>query len=106
MAKNKLDPHVEYLDECLSLLRQKIGENREYLDTVRWQDLQDENREREFKFQAELMTKYVSWLNEYARLSGIVEAFQEMTGAEDKEVRKGSFKSSYAEMIKEGKFDE
>lgn len=26
--KNQLKPHIDYLDDCLVLLRQKIGESR------------------------------------------------------------------------------
>lgn len=108
MAKSKeLNPHVDYLDECLGLLIEKIGETKRYLADVRWQDLTEiDQREREFKFQATLMDKYVAWINEYARLSGIVEAFQELNGTDEKQVRKGSHRSEYAQMIKNGDFDE
>lgn len=104
MSKNKeLKPHVDYLDDCLLILRQKIGEAKEYMDDVRWQDLTEvDQREKEFKFQATMVNNYVSWLNEYAKLTGLTEALSELNKTEEKEVRKGSFKSSYAEMVKNG----
>lgn len=105
--KKELKPHLDYLEDCLQLLRQKIGESKEYMHDIRWQDVAEvEGREKEFKFQATLMNNYVSWLNEYARLSGIMDAFKEMEGIDDKEVRKGSSRSAYAEMIKQGEFDD
>ena len=108
MAKQKqLKPHIDYLDDCLALLRQKIGESKEYLDDVRWQDLDSaDDRDKEFKFQANLLDKYVAWLSEYARLSGIIEKLNELEGTDEKEIRKGSFRSPFAEMNKNGEFDD
>lgn len=108
MAKQKqLKPHVDYLDECLSLLRQKVGESKEYLNDVRWQDLVSaEDRDKEFKFQANLLDKYVAWLSEYARLSGIIEKLNELEGTDEKETRKGSYRSAFAEMNKNGEFED
>lgn len=103
MATKQLKPHVDYIDETLDLLRQKIGEMREYLDDVRWQDLTEaDDREKEFKFQATLLNQYVSWLTEYTRISGMVEALNEINMTDEKEVRKGSSRSAFAEMIKNG----
>lgn len=108
MAKaTKLTPHIDYLDECLFLLREKIGESKQYLSDIRWQDLSEtEDREREFKFQATLLDKYTSWLGEYARLSGMTDKLKELEQTDDKDVRKGSYKSAFAEMSKNGDFDE
>lgn len=107
MAKKELKPHLDFLDETIKLLKQKTTEAKQYLDDVRWQDMDaTEDREREFKFQATLINSYVNWLNEYAKLSGIIEAFKDLEGkAEEKEVRKGSSRSAFAEMIKSGEFE-
>lgn len=107
MAKTtKLTPHIDYLDECLDLLRIKIGESREYLSDVRWQDLTEvDDREKEFKFQASMVDKYTAWLSEYARLSGLTDKLKELEQTDDKDIRKGSYKSAFAEMSKNGEFD-
>ena len=100
-------PHIDYLEDCLQLLKDKTSEAKEYLQQVRWQELDEtDNREKEFKFQATLVDKYVAWLNEYAKLSGVTAAFNDMNKVEEKEVRKGSSRSAFAEMVKEGEFDE
>lgn len=105
-AGKQLKPHIDYLDDTLTLLKEKTDEAKGYLRDIRWQDLDAaEDREREFKFQATLLNSYVSWLNEYAKLSGVIQAFQDLNGTEEKEVRKGSSRSAFAEMIKEGKID-
>lgn len=106
-TKKTITPHLDYLEDCLTLLKTKTTEAREYLNDVRWQDMGEaENREKEFKFQATLVDKYVVWLNEYAKLSGIIEAFNDMKQVEEKEVRKGSSRSAFAEMVKEGEFND
>lgn len=106
MSKKTLTPHIDYLDECLILLKQKTVEAKSYLQDVRWQDMgETENREKEFKFQATLVDKYVAWLNEYAKLSGVIAAFNDLNQTEDKDIRKGSSKSAFAEMVKDGEFD-
>ena len=107
VSKKTLTPHIDYLDDCLELLKDKTSEARDYLQQVRWQDMSEtEDREKEFKFQATLINNYVSWLNEYAKLSGITSAFNDLNKVEEKEVRKGSSRSAFAEMVKEGEFDE
>lgn len=107
MGKKSLKPHVEYVDECLELLKKKLGEAKQYLDDVRWEDMVEvEDREKEFKFQAKLVDSYVGWLNEYSSISGMVEKLKEYEGTQNqKETRKGSFRSTYAELIKEGLLD-
>ena len=105
-TKKELKPHIDYLDDCLELLTSKISEAKRYLYDVKWQDLPEtEDREKEFKFQATLVDKYVAWLNEYSKLSGMVDALNEMNNTDDKEIRKGSYKSAFAEMIKDGDFE-
>lgn len=105
-SKKIITPHVDYLDECLAVLKQKTNEAKQYLENVRWQDLETaEEREKEFKFQSSLTSQYVTWLNEYAKLSGITEKLTELLGTQEKDVRKGSYKSVYATMLKDGEFD-
>ena len=106
-SKKELKPHIDYLDDCLALLKTKVGEAKEYLTDVRWQDLGgSEEREKEFKFQSTLVNNYVAWLNDYAKLSGLVDALNELNKSEEKEVRKGSFRSPFAEMVKGGELDD
>lgn len=107
MSKKTLEPHLDYIEECLGILKIKIEEAKEYLKDTPWKEVPAvDDREKEFKFQATLIDRYVSWQNEYAKLSGIIESFKDLNQVDDKEVRKGSSRSAFAEMIKEGKFDE
>lgn len=109
MAKAKdLKPHIDYIEHCLELLRDKIDECNDYMNSIKWSEknTQDE-MEKEFKFQAGLFNNYITWITQYADLSGMVSTLKELTNTGDtKDVRKGSSKSAYAEMLKEGKLDD
>lgn len=108
MAKKKdLTPHVEFLHEALTVLRDKTEEAKTYLSEVSWQTIKDvDDKEKEFKFQKTLVDSYVLWLNEYAKMSGILERLEELDVDVQKDVRKGSFRSKYADMIKNGELDD
>ena len=101
-AKAKASPHVQYMDHCLELLRDRIDECNDYMNTVKWSEKGDQKeREDEFKFQSGLLNSYINWLNQYTELSGMVSQLKELTQTEDdKETRKGSVRSAYAEMVK------
>jgi hypothetical protein len=63
--------------------------------------------EKEFKFQSGLFNNYITWITQYADLSGMVATLKDLTDTGDtKDIRKGSSKSKYAEMVKEGKLDD
>ena len=105
-SKKELKPHLDYLEECLELLKEKISEAKSYMQDVRWQDLAEVvDREKEFKFQSTMVDKYVAWLNEYAKLSGVIDAFDELTEVEDKDIRKGSYRSAFADKVKKGQYE-
>ena len=107
MSKNKLAPHVDFLDEALEVLRAKTFDAKRYLDDVRWEDMKEvEDREREFKFQKTLVDSYVVWLNEYARMSGVLDKLMELDTSLQKDVRKGSYRSRYMEMLKNNELDD
>lgn len=109
MAKAKvLSPHIDYVEHCLDLLRDRLEDCNDYLNSVKWteKDTQDE-REKEFKFQAGLLTNYITWISQYADLSGMVAELKELTKTEEsKDIRKGSNKSAYADMVKAGDFED
>jgi hypothetical protein len=109
MAKAKnLTPHIDYVEHCLDLLRDRLDECNDYMATVKWTEKNTEDeREKEFKFQAGLMNNYITWISQYADLSGMVSELKELTNTGDvKEVRKGSNKSAYADMLKAGELGE
>lgn len=108
MAKVKeLKPHIDYVEHCLELLRDKLQDCNDYLNTVKWTDKDNqEEMEKEFKFQSSLLNNYITWISQYADLSGMASSLKEFTKTDDvKEVRKGSSRSAYAEMIKGGDLD-
>ena len=104
MAKKELKPHIDYLDHCLDLLKTRLDDCNDYLNTVKWTDKNDsDSMEKEFKFQSGLFNNYINWITQYAELSGMVSTLKELTNTETKkEVRKGSATSEYAEMLKAG----
>lgn len=107
MAKTKtLNPHIDYVEHCLELLKDRLEDCNDYLNTVKWteKETQDE-MEKELKFQAGLFNNYITWITQYADLSGMVSTLKELTNTGDtKEIRKGSSKSAYAEMLRAGEF--
>lgn len=107
MSKNKeLKPHLDYIEDCLGVLKDKVNQAKQYLRDIPWAEMTVlEDREKEFKFQATLVDKYTHWINEYARLSGVIDAFKELDKTEEKEVRKGSSRSAFAQMIKDGELE-
>jgi hypothetical protein len=109
MAKAKnLTPHIDYVEHCLELLKDRLEDCNDYLNTVKWteKDNQDD-MEKEFKFQSGLFNNYITWITQYADLSGMVSTLKDLTNTGDvKEVRKGSNKSAYADMLKSGELDD
>lgn len=109
MAKVKeLKPHIDYVEHCLELLRDKLQDCNDYLNTVKWTDKDNqEDMEKEFKFQSGLLNNYITWISQYADLSGMASSLKEFTKTDDeKDVRKGSSRSAYAEMLKSGDLEE
>ena len=106
--KSKSVPHIKYVEHCLELLKARIDECNDYMNTVRWSNKDNQKEmEDEFKFQSGLLNNYISWLNQYSELSGMIDELKELTNTdEDKELRKGSTKSAYAEMVKRGELEE
>lgn len=109
MARNKdLKPHIDYVDHCLELLKNKIEDCNDYLNTVKWTDKENQDEmEKEFKFQSGLLNSYINWITQYADLSGMVSQLKEFTKTDEtKDIRKGSNRSAFAEMNKAGEFDD
>lgn len=108
MSKAKIKPHVDYVEHCLDLLKQRIDECNDYMNTVKWTEQPSQkDMEVEFKFQSGLLNSYISWLNQYTELSNMVSTLSELTKTdESKETRKGSSRSVYAEMLKNGELED
>lgn len=105
----KLNPHIDYVEECLELLKDRLDDCNDYLNTVKWSEKEtQDDMEKEFKFQAGLFNNYITWLSQYTDISGMITALKEFTHTTEdlKEVRKGSNKSAYAAMLKGGELDE
>lgn len=109
MAKVKdLKPHVDYVEHCLELLRDKLDECNDYMNSIKWSEknTQDE-MEKEFKFQSGLFNNYITWISQYADLSGMVSQLKELNKTDEtKDIRKGSSRSAFAEMNKAGELGE
>lgn len=109
MAKIKdLKPHNDYVEHCLELLKDKLEDCNDYLNTVKWTDKENQDdMEKEFKFQSGLLNNYITWISQYADLSGMVSQLKEFTKTDEiKDVRKGSNRSAYADMVKGGELDD
>lgn len=109
MVKAKdLKPHIDYVEHCLELLRDRLDECNDYMNDVKWSEkVTQDDREKEFKFQAGLFSNYITWISQYADLSGMISTLKELTNTGDtKDVRKGSSKSAYADMVKAGELEE
>ena len=59
----KLNPHIDYVEECLELLKDRLDDCNDYLNTVKWSEKEtQDDMEKEFKFQAGLFNNYITWL--------------------------------------------
>ena len=106
-ASKNIKPHIDYVEHCLDLLKDRLDDCNDYLNTTKWteKDTQEE-MDKEFKFQSGLFNNYITWITQYADLSGMLSTLKELTQTdENKDVRKGSNRSAYAEMMKSGEID-
>lgn len=105
----QLKSNTEYLSEAINLIKKKIDEVKEYMDTNDWKNKSNQKeREDEFKFQSGLVDNYISWSTQYAELSGVVALAEESIKENEqaKELRKGSFESPFASHLKNGDLED
>ena len=106
MPRKVKNSELEYIEECLVDLQVQIDNIKTYLDGNSWVDEQDEiKKKKEFSFQTKLFDNYSKWLEDFMRLTGIVDFYNEAQENKKDSLRKGFSKNHLMEKLKKGKDD-
>ena len=94
---------LDFIEKTLLDLKIQLDNIKTYLDSNSWVNIQkDAQRQKEFRFQAELYDKYQKWLEKYMELSGIIEFYNESNKDKGDKLRKGFQENHLQNLLKNG----
>lgn len=103
MPRKPTKDDASYVEDKLAVLKKQIDKAKDYINDHPWEEIvDDDKRDKEFRFQKQLTDSLMDWTDSYVNLCGIMDVYSQLEAAKNRtRLKSGSEVSGIQLIVKE-----